>query len=241
MLTGAFFGIFGADKTGSWVARAARRRSLAGGALALVHAFFAIHLRADQIVERDRDQLPGARHHRVSLHRHLRRRRARRPTSPSIPNVHLGISRRRAVRRRHLRPAQPDDLDRLPPHRRSRGSSCSGRRRSADPRRGRAPARGRHGRHHGLPIRYVAVVVSGMLAAPRRRVPLDRVRQLVQREHDRRARVHRARRAHLRQMEAVRAAAATLLFGFSSALASGCPSTRSLPRCSSRRSRTCSH
>jgi ABC-type uncharacterized transport system permease subunit len=49
MLTGAFFGIFGADLLDSWflgllVAMAA------GGALALIHAYFSIHLRADQIV-----------------------------------------------------------------------------------------------------------------------------------------------------------------------------------------------
>jgi ABC-type uncharacterized transport system permease subunit len=49
MLMGAFWGIWGADKTGSWffgvlIAMAA------GGLLALVHAFFAIQLRADQIV-----------------------------------------------------------------------------------------------------------------------------------------------------------------------------------------------
>jgi ABC-type uncharacterized transport system permease subunit len=49
MLMGAFWGIWGADKTGNWffgvlIAMAA------GGGLALVHAFFAIQLRADQIV-----------------------------------------------------------------------------------------------------------------------------------------------------------------------------------------------
>jgi general nucleoside transport system permease protein len=49
MLTGAFFGIFGADLLDSWflgllVAMAA------GGALALIHAYFSIQLRADQIV-----------------------------------------------------------------------------------------------------------------------------------------------------------------------------------------------
>jgi ABC-type uncharacterized transport system permease subunit len=49
MLTGAFFGIMSADKTGSW------ELGLVGAAffaalLALVHAIFAIHLRADQIV-----------------------------------------------------------------------------------------------------------------------------------------------------------------------------------------------
>ena len=49
MLAGAFFGIWGADKTGSWVWGLAIAAA-AGGGLALVHAFFAIHLRADQIV-----------------------------------------------------------------------------------------------------------------------------------------------------------------------------------------------
>jgi simple sugar transport system permease protein len=49
MLMGAFWGIWGADKLGAWywgllIAAAA------GGLLALVHAIFAIHLRADQIV-----------------------------------------------------------------------------------------------------------------------------------------------------------------------------------------------
>ncbi|MFN2469273.1 MAG: ABC transporter permease [Gaiellaceae bacterium] len=49
MLAGAFFGIWGADRYGSWevgllIAMAA------GGLLGLLHAFFAIHLRADQIV-----------------------------------------------------------------------------------------------------------------------------------------------------------------------------------------------
>jgi ABC-type uncharacterized transport system permease subunit len=49
MLMGAFFGILGADKTDSW-AIGLLVAMAAGGALALVHAFFSIHLRADQIV-----------------------------------------------------------------------------------------------------------------------------------------------------------------------------------------------
>ncbi|HEU0336148.1 MAG TPA: ABC transporter permease [Gaiellaceae bacterium] len=49
MLMGAFFGIYGADKTGSWVL--GLLIGIASGALlAAVHAFFSIHLRADQIV-----------------------------------------------------------------------------------------------------------------------------------------------------------------------------------------------
>jgi general nucleoside transport system permease protein len=49
MLTGAFFGAWGADKTNSWEGGLAIAM-VAGGALALVHAFFCINLRADQIV-----------------------------------------------------------------------------------------------------------------------------------------------------------------------------------------------
>jgi simple sugar transport system permease protein len=49
MLAGAFFGILGADKLNSW-ALGLLCAVLAGGGFALVHAFFAIHLRADQIV-----------------------------------------------------------------------------------------------------------------------------------------------------------------------------------------------
>ena len=49
MLMGAFFGILAADKTGSW-ALGLLFAMLAGGLLALVHAFFSIHLRSDQIV-----------------------------------------------------------------------------------------------------------------------------------------------------------------------------------------------
>src|SRR3970282_2984811 len=49
MLTGAFFGIWGADKTDSWVFGLAIGIA-SGGLMALLHAFFAIHLRAAQIV-----------------------------------------------------------------------------------------------------------------------------------------------------------------------------------------------
>jgi ABC-type uncharacterized transport system permease subunit len=49
MLMGAFWGVYGADKGGSW-AVGILVAMLAGGLLALVHAYFAIHLRADQIV-----------------------------------------------------------------------------------------------------------------------------------------------------------------------------------------------
>jgi general nucleoside transport system permease protein len=49
MLAGAFFGIWGAVRFDHWAAGLATAMA-AGGVLALVHAFFSIHLRADQIV-----------------------------------------------------------------------------------------------------------------------------------------------------------------------------------------------
>ncbi|MBA2476567.1 MAG: ABC transporter permease [Actinobacteria bacterium] len=49
MLMGAFFALWGAERSGSW-AIGLLVAMAAGGGLALVHAFFAIHLRADQIV-----------------------------------------------------------------------------------------------------------------------------------------------------------------------------------------------
>jgi simple sugar transport system permease protein len=49
MLMGAFFGIWSADKTGTWELGLVGA-AFFGAMLALVHAIFAIHLRADQIV-----------------------------------------------------------------------------------------------------------------------------------------------------------------------------------------------
>jgi len=49
MLMGAYFGIWGADVFGSWVI-GVLIAIVAGGLLALVHAIFSIHLRANQVV-----------------------------------------------------------------------------------------------------------------------------------------------------------------------------------------------
>jgi ABC-type uncharacterized transport system permease subunit len=49
MLAGAFFGVLGADKLGSWV-WGLLVAIAAGAVFALLHAVFAIHLRADQII-----------------------------------------------------------------------------------------------------------------------------------------------------------------------------------------------
>jgi general nucleoside transport system permease protein len=49
MLMGAFWGVYGADKGGSWVVGLIVGAGV-GALLALIYGFFAIHLRADQIV-----------------------------------------------------------------------------------------------------------------------------------------------------------------------------------------------
>ena len=49
MLMGCFFGIYGSDVLGSWVLGLLVAVA-AGGLLALVHAWFSIHLRANQVV-----------------------------------------------------------------------------------------------------------------------------------------------------------------------------------------------
>src|SRR3954454_17254183 len=49
LLMGAFFGVLGADLTGSWFL-GLLIGMVAGGALALIHAVFSVTLRADQIV-----------------------------------------------------------------------------------------------------------------------------------------------------------------------------------------------
>jgi general nucleoside transport system permease protein len=49
MLMGAFWGVYGADRGGTWVVGLLVAAGV-GGVLALVYAFFAIHLRSDQIV-----------------------------------------------------------------------------------------------------------------------------------------------------------------------------------------------
>ena len=49
MLMGAFWGVYGADRGGTWIVGLLIGMA-SGGLLALVYAYFAIHLRADQIV-----------------------------------------------------------------------------------------------------------------------------------------------------------------------------------------------
>jgi general nucleoside transport system permease protein len=89
MLMGAFFGAYGADKTGSWVL-GILIGILSGCALGLVHAFFSINLRADQIVGGTAINflalgITGYLYNDIYGNQGT-------PTNlPSIPNVHLGF------------------------------------------------------------------------------------------------------------------------------------------------------
>jgi len=89
MLMGAFFGAYGADKTGSWVLGIVIGIA-SGCALGLVHAVFAIHLRADQIVG-------GTAINFLALgitgylYNDIYGNNGTPDNLPAIPNVHLGF------------------------------------------------------------------------------------------------------------------------------------------------------
>ena len=179
---------------------------VAGAALALIHAFFSIHLRADQIVSGTainflalgvtgyffidvygEEGTPG--------------------DIPRIPDVNLGFLDRRlgAFLGDVFGRPEPDDLALV---RCSWSSSYIVMFKTPIGLRIRSV--GEHPRAAdtvGISVygvRYAAVDPLRDPRRARRRVPLDRLPRLLQREHDRRPRLHRARRAHLRQLEAVR-------------------------------------
>ena len=168
MLTGAFFGIWGADKTGSWEAGLAIAM-LAGGAMALLHAFFAISLRADQIVGGTAINflavgitgflfidIYGANGTPADIPADPGR-------PPQLPRPHPAG---RQLPRGRLRADEPDDLARARARRALVARSCSGRRCGL-----RLRSVGEHPRAAdtvGISVyrtRYVAVTFSGMLAA----------------------------------------------------------------------------
>jgi general nucleoside transport system permease protein len=89
MLMGAFFGAFGADKTGSW-ALGIVIGILSGCVLGLIHAFFAINLRADQIVGGTAINFLAL---GISgyLYNDIYGNNGTPNNLPAIPNVHLGF------------------------------------------------------------------------------------------------------------------------------------------------------
>jgi ABC-type uncharacterized transport system permease subunit len=88
MLMGAFFGAWGADRTGKW-AYGLLIGMAAGALLALVHGFFSIHLRADQIVS-------GTAVNFLALgitgylYQDIYGNNGTPPDLPAVPNVNLG-------------------------------------------------------------------------------------------------------------------------------------------------------
>ena len=71
MLMGCFFGILGADVCNSWVLGMLIGMA-SGGLLGLVHAYFSIHLRANQVVSGIALNLLARGYHRLFLRRALR-------------------------------------------------------------------------------------------------------------------------------------------------------------------------
>ena len=111
MLTGAFFAIWAPTRRArGW--RASSSGSSPAVALALVHAVFAIHLRADQIVA-------GTAMNFLALgitgyvYVDVYGQQGTPTTTPSIPDVHLVVPRGRRRSSANLRPAQPHDLGRV--------------------------------------------------------------------------------------------------------------------------------
>ncbi len=204
MLSGAFFGIWAAAWSGSWVV-GILMAMVFGGLLALIHAFFSHPPPRRPDRERIRDQLPRPRAHRLPLPLHLRHEGT--PSDVSrIPDVTRAAACDKIpfigdIIGHH----EPDDLAHVRASRSRRGS-CSSRRRSGCGSARSASIRGRPTRS-GSPSTASAtrcVIALGDAGRPRRRVPLDRLRRIVQREHDRRPRLHRARGGDLRQVAPVR-------------------------------------
>ena len=211
---------------------------VAGGALALIHAFFAITLRADQIVSGFAVNFLALGTHRLRLPPPLRR------------GGHAGRPARRSPTSRCRSTGSRSS------GRRWRSSTCwSGSRSSCVPLMSmflfrtptglRVRSVGENPRAAATVgisvywIRYLAVIASGMLAAMGGAFLSHRLRALVQPEHDRGPRVHRAGGRDRRQVAAgrgTRGGAAVRLHAGAGAAAGRC-SARARRRCC-RRCRT---
>ena len=239
MLMGCFWGIYGADVLGSWVWGIVVAM-LAGGLLALLHAVFSIHLRANQIVSGTGINFLALGITGYFLEYHYGPNGT--PLSISmIPNVkipriqHVGFfgaafgdANLMTWIGLALVPALTFFLFR------TRGGL---RLRSV----GEKPRAADTVGLSVLRIRYVAVDRVRHVRGARRRLPLGRLRRVVQQQHDRRSRLHRAGGDDLRQMEALGRAVGDARCSDSE---TRCPtaypaSIRRSGRCS-RRCRTCS-
>ena len=240
MLMGAFFAVLVADKADSWILGLAGRHPRRAVRPRSLYAFFAIHLRADQILGGTAINflalgltgylyidIYGQEGTVVEQHREHPRRPPR-ASSTDVPffgpifsqlNLMIWLALLLVVVSSIVMFKTPIGL---------RIRSVGEHPRAADTVGINVYA-----------VRYSAVVALRHARRRGRRVPLDRLRQLVRREHDRGARLHRARGAHLRQLAAVRRRCrlhAVRVLERARALA--CPSTRSRRPCCSRRCRT---
>ena len=148
MLMGAFWGVYGADKGGSWVVGLLVGMA-AGGALALVYAYFAIHLRADQIVGGTAVNFLALGITGYFFFQLYHGNYVSQGVS-TIPTVHLPWISGLQVPRACDRQSQPDDLAELPARDRLVHRRLQDADRPAHPRLRRASARGGHGRHQRL-------------------------------------------------------------------------------------------
>ena len=196
-----------------------------------MHAYFSIHLRANQV---------------VSGRRHQPARRSGSPATCSWPTTGTTAPRVRSRRSRTW------TLPGRRPHHLLRGCDRQGHKPadlggsgtrpnrlvvpvpytsgSAPARDWRAATRCLHGRSQGHRHALRGGRHLGCPGGAWRCLPRGRIRRLVQLRHDRRARIHRARGRDLRQdgTRSGQASAAAILFGFSTALAhTGCGERRS--------------
>ena len=204
MLMGCYFGIFGADICSSWVLGAVIGMA-AGAATGLVHAYFSLHLRANQVVSGTAINLLALGLTGFLFVSHYGDNGTP-GTLPQVPNLKLpGIDHIAffgdAIGNMSvltwvgllLVPVVWWFLFRTRAGLRLRAI-------------GEQPRAASTVGLRVIATRYAAVTASGALAALGRRLPRRRLRRLVQFRHDRWPRLHRPGGGDLRQVEPVRRA-----------------------------------